>query len=98
MLNGMIVSKYFEPANSGTDKAAGVKEGQAYAMKLAKQFPGHRIVFIGVAGMDYAAAVESGRRKKKDGSFYQATPMEVISGSSDIATKELTRLLKRIAA
>jgi hypothetical protein len=57
MLDGKVVRDNFQRASqkAGED---GVKTGRAVAERVAKQFP-KGIVLICVAGMNYAAAVES---------------------------------------
>lgn len=55
--NGSIVSQYFEEGE-GSDNKTGMEEGRQLAYGLASRYnSGH--VLILVAGMEYAAAVES---------------------------------------
>lgn len=61
--NGKIVRSAFSEGGNGTDRATGVKTAEAYARKLAKEFKSAGFTFIGVAGMDYALAVESKGRE-----------------------------------
>lgn len=56
--NGNTISENFESAQKGTDKTTGLNTGKSYINKLkAKYKTGY--VLICVAGMNYAAAVES---------------------------------------
>jgi hypothetical protein len=79
MVNGRIVQGAFDAGTSG----AGRRKGRDYARKIALQFPGNRILFVGVAGMEYAVYVE-------------ANGLDVITGSSLSAKKLLQRHIKRI--
>ncbi len=66
------------------DGYEGLKKGKSFLEEIIKEFNNHRgWVLIVVAGMEYAAAVES---KKKD----------VLTGSSQIAKKELKQAMERI--
>lgn len=77
MHNGKIIHKAFGQTGGTTE---GASEGEQYAMKVAEAFKGKRIVFIGVAGMEYAAAVES-------------KGFDVISGSATGAVRDLKQQL-----
>jgi hypothetical protein len=79
--NGKVINENFQLAEKGTDKTKGLNSGKAYIKKLKEKFK-KGYVLICVAGMDYAAAVES---KGKD----------VITGSSIEAEQELDKLFKR---
>lgn len=58
-IDGQIVQiSDFAPADKGTDKATGQREGKAYAEQLLKQFP-TGIVLLVVAGMNYASYVSA---------------------------------------
>jgi hypothetical protein len=80
--DGASVSQSFEPSTRGSDKATGLSKAKAYAKELADGFP-KGITLIVVAGMEYAAAVES---KGKD----------VITGSSFNVENDLKKLLTSI--
>ncbi len=77
--NGKIIENIFEAGSQ--DEGKGV--GEAYAKKIASQFKGKRLVLIGVAGMEYATAVES-------------RGYDVITGSSEMAKNLLRRQLEKI--
>ena len=81
LVNGEIIQSVFEAGVIQTE--TGKQTGEAYARKIAEMFGGNRIVFIGVAGMDYAVYVEAKGR-------------DVITGSSVEAKKLLLRLIERI--
>lgn len=58
-IDGEIVTMSdFAPADKGTDKATGQKEGKAYAQQLLDKFP-TGIVLLVVAGMNYASYVSA---------------------------------------
>lgn len=58
-VDGKIVTMSdFAPADKGTDKATGQKEGKAYAQQLLEKFP-TGIVLLVVAGMNYASYVSA---------------------------------------
>lgn len=83
-VDGKIVEEDFKEAEKGSDKSTGVSEGRKLARELLQK-PEYQsgIVLIGVAGMDYAVAVES---KKYD----------VITGSAPKAEKVKKELLKEL--
>lgn len=56
--DGAIVQQSFLEGKKGSDKKTGVQRGKIFADEVALQFP-RGYVLIGVAGMEYAAAVES---------------------------------------
>ena len=56
--NGKTVQQNFEASDKGSDKAAGLSAGKSYANEVKKKF-GKGYVLICVAGMQYAASVES---------------------------------------
>jgi len=81
--HGEIVYGDFEPAKKGKDQETGLKEAKKLTRELASNFS-EGYALIVVAGMDYAAAVES---KGKD----------VITGSSlqaEIDLKDAVRKMK----
>lgn len=81
LFNGKLVKgSDFNPVSSG---AKGSQNGKAYLKSLYKNYKDAGFVLIVVAGMDYAAALES---KGKD----------VITGSSLIAEEELKTALANI--
>mgnify|MGYP005750565013 CR=1 FL=1 len=82
--DGLVVSENFELSSNGTDKYTGKSQGEDFAKSLFKQEKGY--VLILVAGMKYAAAVES-------------RGFDVITGSGFIVkddVKELIQGLKKI--
>lgn len=79
LVRGKIVESAFD-ANSSPE---GKRKGLSFAKRIALQFGGNRLTFIGVAGMDYAVYVEG-------------MGLDVITGSSQEAKKLLQRHLKRI--
>lgn len=81
VVNGTIIERNFETANkdeNGTGIATGSKFSETLAQKYSQGF-----VLIVVAGMSYAAAVES---KSKD----------VLTSAEKYAEKELPKLLQRL--
>ena len=56
--NGKTVQQNFEASDKGSDKATGLSAGRSYANEVKKKF-GRGYVLICVAGMQYAASVES---------------------------------------
>jgi hypothetical protein len=70
-LNGEIITQDFEPANKGTDKVTGELTGQSLAMSVADDFVSGYALIV-VAGMEYAAAVESMGKDVLTGSSLQA--------------------------
>lgn len=80
--NGKQIYQNFEEAPIGTDRETGKAQGLIYAIELASTYS-KGIVLICVAGMDYAAAVES---KGKD----------VITGSSLETETRLKQLLGQL--
>lgn len=79
LVRGKMVTSVFDTGTS----AEGRRIGLEYAKKIGAQFSDKNIVFVGVAGMEYAVAVES-------------RGLDVITGSSNEATKLLNRHIKRI--
>ncbi len=53
-----IVVDNFEQADTGTDKSTGISTGRQLARTIALSYPSG-LILIGVAGMQYAAAVEA---------------------------------------
>lgn len=82
--DGQIVGEDFQPADKGTDKATGQAKGHALAEELAARHSTGYVLIV-VAGMEYAAAVES---KGKD----------VLTGSSILAETALQEAIKTIGA
>jgi len=85
--NGQIKHEDFEESSDGTDRVTGLEKGKEHALSIGQK---SRWVFVGVAGMDYALALESGQR---DG--YTTPPLDVITGSSEAARQMLERLLRK---
>ena len=56
--DGKVVDKSFELSEKGTDRRSGLKKAKEFTGELISQFP-KGYVLIGVAGMNYAAAVEN---------------------------------------
>lgn len=80
--DGVVKRSDFKAGDKGDVNGKGVADAKAHAKEVSGQYS-QGWVFIGVAGMQYAAAVES---KGK----------EVITGSSLKAEEQLKRLLKSI--
>ncbi|PPK98976.1 hypothetical protein [Parapedobacter indicus] len=80
--NGETVNENFEQSNSGTDKATGVQAAKSFIDELKGKFP-RGYALIVVAGMSYAAAVES---RGKD----------VITGSGLVAEVMLKQAMQRL--
>lgn len=80
-LDGIPISEDFEKSKIGTDKVTGEFTAQEYALSLTAQF-GTGYALIVVAGMEYAAAVES---RGKD----------VLTGSSLKAVDTLNKYFKK---
>lgn len=57
-MDGEIVSENFETSEKGTDKNKGLSEGRQIAEEISLSYTGG-YVLIGVAGMNYASAVEA---------------------------------------
>jgi hypothetical protein len=58
LFNGKTVKSNFQKADKGSDRTSGVNEAKKVANEVASNYP-KGYVLIGVAGMRYAAAVES---------------------------------------
>ena len=56
--NGRVIDQNFQMAGKGSDRQTGRLEAMEYVTEIASNFP-EGLVLIGVAGMNYAAAVES---------------------------------------
>ena len=80
--DGKVIKKDFRISGEGTEGTEGVKAGSEHAQKLASEYS-KGYILIGVAGMDYAAAVES-------------KGFEVISTSSVAVKRALEERLARI--
>lgn len=81
--DGLVVKQDFKISGSGSDGGDGINYGKEHADRLSVEFS-KGWVLIGVAGMDYAAAVES-------------KGFEVISTSSLTVKNALEDRLRRIA-
>lgn len=57
-IDGEIVSENFEESEKGTDKYTGKVKGRQIAEDISLSYPNGYII-VGVAGMNYAAAVEA---------------------------------------
>ncbi|PSR54156.1 hypothetical protein AHMF7605_11805 [Adhaeribacter arboris] len=82
--DGQIVENNFQAADKGTDRATGMARGQALAEELAARHSAGYVLIV-VAGMEYAASVES---KGKD----------VLTGSSLTAETQLQEAIQAIGA
>ena len=82
IIDGRVSSENFVHSGTGSDGEFGVQQGLTYAEELAKDYP-KGVVLICVAGMDYAAAVES-------------KGLDVITGSTAALENKLNSLLKNI--
>lgn len=80
--NGKQLISNFEESGLGTDKATGISQGVEFAEEVATEFP-KGIALICVAGMGYAAAVESKGR-------------DVITGSTLNLSNQLKELLGQL--
>jgi len=69
--DGQDVFENFEEATQGTDKQAGRARGEKFAKELAAKYPNGYALIV-VAGMEYAAAVESKGRDVLTASSFQA--------------------------
>lgn len=56
--DGRLIDRNFQAGPRGTDRNTGVREAQSFAEELAGRYP-TGLILIGVAGMEYAAAVEA---------------------------------------
>ena len=57
-IDGEVVSENFEESEKGTDKQTGKTKGRRLAEEISLSYPNGYII-VGVAGMDYAVAVEA---------------------------------------
>jgi hypothetical protein len=73
---GKIIDSDFQESKGGSD---GTQEGRAFAEKLAEAYPDGYVLII-VAGMNYAAAVESNGK-------------EVLSGAEEYARQKLPQMI-----
>lgn len=79
--DGQPITENFEMSEAGTDRTTGLDKGRQLALNF--DIPNDGYCLLVVAGMEYAAAVES---RGKD----------VISGSSLIAERDLKNSFKRL--
>lgn len=80
--NGKVVTKDFKKTVSAKGKDEGVKKAQKVANDIAAVYP-NGFVLIGVAGMEYAAAVES-------------KGFDVLTGSALIAEDALKKAMTEL--
>lgn len=80
--NGRTIHENFELSNKGTDKRTGVNKGKSFINQLKANFSTGYVLIV-VAGMDYAAAVES---RGKD----------VLTASAITAKNDLQRAISEI--
>lgn len=88
--NGKKLREDFEEAEVGTDKKTGLRDGKKLAKEVGKTL-NTGYVLICVAGMDYAAALESGNRKG-----YTVAPRDVLTASAIIAKNDLEKAIKAL--
>ena len=79
--DGQVVSENFELSAIGTDKKTGKAQGEDFAKSQYKQEKGY-VLFL-VAGMKYAAAVES-------------KGFDVITGSSFIVQSDVKEMIQKL--
>lgn len=82
LYNGSVIKQNFKTSNKGSDRKRGLSKAMDFAESIAEDYP-RGFVLIVVAGMDYAAVVES---KGKD----------VLTGSSITAKQELMVAMQQI--
>lgn len=81
--NGKVVEDDFEGSPRGTEKTQGIKTGRAFAERIVAEFIEPGFALVVVAGMEYAAFVES-------------KGYDVITSSSFKAEVEFKESAKRI--
>lgn len=81
LVNGVIVIEDFKSASKDQDKK-GVQTGKSFAEEMAKNYPNDYVLIV-VAGMNYAAAVESKSR-------------DVLTSSEIYAKQRLPQMLKSL--
>jgi hypothetical protein len=69
--NGEVYKENFSKAGRGSDQKQGLEKGLAYAQSIVESSPSGYVLIV-VAGMEYAAAVESKGRDVLTGSSYGA--------------------------
>ena len=77
--DGEVIISNFKESNKGSDKSTGKEKGHRVAEDISLSFSGGYIL-VGVAGMDYAAAVE-------------AKGYEVVTGANTLCNKYLKKAL-----
>jgi len=82
--NGKVVNENFEESGNGNDKSKGITTAKKYIAELKSKFKSGYALIV-VAGMDYAAAVES---RGKD----------VLTSSGVKAEADLKKAMARIAS
>ena len=80
--SGEVVTENFKEGDKGTDKTTGKYKGRRLAEEVSLSYTGG-YVLVGVAGMEYAAAVE-------------AKGYEVVSGANVQCEKYLRETLKSV--
>ena len=81
-IDGEIVSENFEESEKGSDKNTGKVKGRQVAEDISLSYPNGYII-VGVAGMDYAAAVE-------------ARGHEVVTGANTQCNEYLKKALQSV--
>lgn len=76
-------------------QSEGVNTGKALAEKVGAKYK-KGLVLVVTAGMNYAVALESGRRKKPDGTYYSVPPRDVLTSAELLAKRELPRMLAEL--
>lgn len=77
--DGEVIISNFKESNKGSDKSTGKEKGHRVAEDISLSFSGGYIL-VGVAGMDYAAAVE-------------AKGYEVVTGANTLCNEYLKKAL-----
>lgn len=80
--DGEVIASNFKESDKGSDKTTGKQKGYRVSEDISLSFPGGYIL-IGVAGMDYAAAVE-------------AKGYEVVTGANTQCNDYLKKALRSV--
>lgn len=80
--DGEVIIGNFKESNKGSDKSTGKERGHRVAEEISLSFSGGYIL-VGVAGMDYAAAVE-------------AKGYEVVTGANTLCNEYLKKALHSV--
>ena len=85
--NGVAVHEGFQ----GTSE--GVRAGKNLAIKTGAKYK-EGISLVVTAGMNYALALETGRRKTRSGEYYSARPCDVLTSTELFAKQELPKMVE----